>query len=134
MALDSNEQEVMQDSPQDVEELHRKQQWADILSELHAAPISTFLRAYFTELEERPPSWDTRTYNEGIWRFANLWGPERVEYFKNKLLGLHKPNSFTKAFNEMNAQQPITALDQGFRLQCPPTWSRELRDRRWVLI
>ena len=75
MILDSNEQEVTPG------ELQRRQQWADILSELRAAPISILLRAYLTELEKRSPSWGIDVFVEGIQRFANFtWAASRTEF------------------------------------------------------
>jgi hypothetical protein len=104
----------------------------EIISQLHAEPVSIPLEAYFTGLKDRRPSWGIDNFIEGVKRFAELWS-KRDEYFKNKLNGLHNPNSFTKAWNETNPQ-PITTLDQGIRIQCPPTWLREIRDSRWVLV
>jgi hypothetical protein len=116
------------------EESQQDQQWAEVLSELHAQPVSVPLQAYFTELKERVPSWDIDDFIRGGNRFAGLWGSKRVEVFPNRVTRLHTPNSFTKAWNEIYSQQPITALDLDIRLQCLLSWLSGVQDGRWVLI
>lgn len=66
MAPGSTEQEVIPESFQDIEELQREQQWANILSEVFAEPISNTLKAYCSELRERSPSWTMDALVKGV--------------------------------------------------------------------
>ncbi len=141
MRPDSSEQEAMEESLKDTQDLQqlseqREQQWVNILSELDAEPVSAPLQNYFTILKNGLPvsDWTIEKYIEGMLRFAKLYGPEKGEYFRNELNGLHTPNSLTRLWNEKHPQHPITASDQDIRLQCPPGWISGVEENnRWVL-
>lgn len=109
------------------------EQRTNTLLKLHDEPASENLQAYFKRLEVGSPIWGLDTFIEGAKYLANLIGPEREKYYDKPLKGLHYATSFTELWNQAYLQQPITVWDQDIRHQCPPSWSYEFREHRWVL-
>jgi hypothetical protein len=111
----------------------QKQQRANILSKLRNEPASTNLQAYFERLKEGCPTWDIETFIEGANTFAKLCGPERSKHYDNPLKRLRSANSFTRLWNQIYHEEPITLWDRDIRHQYPASWSNELEGARCVL-
>lgn len=108
----------------------------EILSKLHAHPVSNFMHSFFRTLADGSSDWEIVRFVEGAKRFSslpNLTGLERAECCGHPLLGLHSQSSFSQLCNMEYPNQPITVWDIDFKRQCPPGWSSKLQDGVWIL-